>query len=522
MLQLDFLRILCSHEHLTALNLPIFFDQAKTLSTAASTSQKKFIIESNDYFAKHFLVGLVLRQSFKSLHSSFASVQFKCVQLLRNIIEANDIDPRLASNKKARAHLAYMYMPFINLFIHFTPLMAKKLRDEEQPADTDELIEDFNDSLLTDHDTTANTFFQAGSDTDFIETSLNLDEFDLDLDRNNDFHFGMDDILNEDVLPDILHDKLKSQNSSVTNNSGSSGGTGLKNFRKISQQISKADQFQKKSKQPAPAASPSLSQSAAQRQRKARTILTRNKPCCDFYNLRLNLMLIQDSSSSSSSLDSTSTLSVESSQDLLVCFLWILKNMDKELLFKVWKQWSHVKLKKLLVLFDLCVSHLEFKNTVWSEFVASRLADDDLSINSIATAKSKNASLNGSLSGQKGVLLLNSPLSSKGQKTARQYFNTPTAGVQQGAVSRMGLAKGKVEFAGMFFKKARYFKYTDPKCGVEMLTYDLSDCVSGSNKPCGLGGEDPLSYTERLALEGNLFSSGQFENDLDVVHLAGH
>ncbi len=29
MLQLDFLRILCSHEHLTALNLPIFFDQAK-------------------------------------------------------------------------------------------------------------------------------------------------------------------------------------------------------------------------------------------------------------------------------------------------------------------------------------------------------------------------------------------------------------------------------------------------------------------------------------------------------------
>jgi len=29
MLQLDFLRIICSHEHFTALNLPIFFDQAK-------------------------------------------------------------------------------------------------------------------------------------------------------------------------------------------------------------------------------------------------------------------------------------------------------------------------------------------------------------------------------------------------------------------------------------------------------------------------------------------------------------
>ena len=55
---------------------------------------KRLVVESNDYFNKHFLIGLVLRQLYKSLHSSFAGVQYKAIQVLRNIIETNDIDPR--------------------------------------------------------------------------------------------------------------------------------------------------------------------------------------------------------------------------------------------------------------------------------------------------------------------------------------------------------------------------------------------------------------------------------------------
>jgi hypothetical protein len=60
-------------------------------------------------------------------------------------------------------------------------------------------------------------------------------------------------------------------------------------------------------------------------------------------------------------------LSTEITQDLLVCFLWILKNIGYELLFKIWSRWSAIRLKKVLALIDLCISHFEFKASVWSD-----------------------------------------------------------------------------------------------------------------------------------------------------------
>lgn len=69
--QLDFVRILCSHEHFVALNLPFgtpftwsSAPASPTPSQASSTSQARdkacFAELSYEYKQQHFLVGLVL------------------------------------------------------------------------------------------------------------------------------------------------------------------------------------------------------------------------------------------------------------------------------------------------------------------------------------------------------------------------------------------------------------------------------------------------------------------------------
>jgi hypothetical protein len=118
-LQIDFSRILSSHEHFVPLNLPIFPDLSElltiiqtkatnkakpftqlgqvdypSLSTLFSSSLPKLAIESRDYFTRHYLVGTMLRQLFRSLHSPSQQVQAKAVAMLRNVLESHDLDPR--------------------------------------------------------------------------------------------------------------------------------------------------------------------------------------------------------------------------------------------------------------------------------------------------------------------------------------------------------------------------------------------------------------------------------------------
>jgi len=75
LLKLDFMRIVCSHEHFVALNLPVSLPMtpscppSPTLSIASSTSQSSMtsFIDyghatelTNDFRTQHFLVGIVL------------------------------------------------------------------------------------------------------------------------------------------------------------------------------------------------------------------------------------------------------------------------------------------------------------------------------------------------------------------------------------------------------------------------------------------------------------------------------
>jgi hypothetical protein len=68
----------------------------------------------------------------------------------------------------------------------------------------------------------------------------------------------------------------------------------------------------------------------------------------------------------------SSQFSLKTTQDMLIIFTWILKNIDKKLLFQLWQNWSYNKLNKILILIDLCVNHFEYRSTVWSSTLNSR------------------------------------------------------------------------------------------------------------------------------------------------------
>lgn len=56
---------------------------------------------------------------------------------------------------------------------------------------------------------------------------------------------------------------------------------------------------------------------------------------------------------------------------MVISSMWILKNMDKRVLFQLCQNWSYNKLNKILILIDLCVSHFEYRSTVWSNTLAA-------------------------------------------------------------------------------------------------------------------------------------------------------
>ena len=132
-LQIDFTRIICSHEHFVALNLPSHHPSLEfhlggtsspTPSMRSNDSQSSFISHLTekthwaeltvDFRKKHFLVGLSLSQ----LASAFdkPEVQHKAVNAIRNLMTSHDIDTRF-SEKERKHRVANLYLPLIAIII---------------------------------------------------------------------------------------------------------------------------------------------------------------------------------------------------------------------------------------------------------------------------------------------------------------------------------------------------------------------------------------------------------------------
>ncbi|ESO12296.1 hypothetical protein HELRODRAFT_158781 [Helobdella robusta] len=156
-LKLEFMRIVCSHEHYFTLNLPFNVPStpsappSPTFSIASSASQASlvssglssceklpFIELTNEYKSQHFLAGIVLSDLVAMLETNVSQLQIKSINLVSNLIASHDMDPRFRSSE-AKSRVATLYLPIVKIVIDillklFQPSNDSKNRCPESAA----------------------------------------------------------------------------------------------------------------------------------------------------------------------------------------------------------------------------------------------------------------------------------------------------------------------------------------------------------------------------------------------------
>ncbi|XP_053868321.1 dedicator of cytokinesis protein 6 isoform X3 [Malaclemys terrapin pileata] len=138
-LRVDFLRIVCSHEHYVSLNLPWHnlsppaspspsvssaTSQGSAFSSPAQDQRVAGMFElSGPYRRQHFLAGLVLTELALILEPDAEGVFFlhkKVISALHNLLCSHDADARYAA-PPVRAHVAQLYLPLLNIVLDALP-----------------------------------------------------------------------------------------------------------------------------------------------------------------------------------------------------------------------------------------------------------------------------------------------------------------------------------------------------------------------------------------------------------------
>ncbi|XP_068201997.1 dedicator of cytokinesis protein 7 isoform X2 [Palaemon carinicauda] len=138
-LKLDFVRIVCSHEHYVALNLPFCTplsalsapsspcpsigsttSQSSFISTVVGGNRSAFTTLSNSFRQQHFLVGLILSDLATALDINNPSINARAVNTVRNILTSHDTDDRF-TEPEVRSRVAALYLPLINIVIDTLP-----------------------------------------------------------------------------------------------------------------------------------------------------------------------------------------------------------------------------------------------------------------------------------------------------------------------------------------------------------------------------------------------------------------
>ncbi|XP_076870993.1 dedicator of cytokinesis protein 7 isoform X21 [Brachyhypopomus gauderio] len=142
-LRLDFLRIVCSHEHYVTLNLPCSLltpPASPSPSVSSATSQSSgFSTHVQDqkianmfelsvpFREQHYLAGLVLTElaiildpeADGSVHWMFG-LHKKVISVVHNLLSSHDSDPRYA-DPEVKARVAMLYLPLIGIIMETLP-----------------------------------------------------------------------------------------------------------------------------------------------------------------------------------------------------------------------------------------------------------------------------------------------------------------------------------------------------------------------------------------------------------------
>uniref|UniRef100_A0A452R7Q9 Dedicator of cytokinesis 8 n=1 Tax=Ursus americanus TaxID=9643 RepID=A0A452R7Q9_URSAM len=130
-MRLEFLRILCSHEHY--LNLNLFFMNSDTApaspcpsissqnSSSCSSFQDQKIASMFDltpeYRQQHFLTGLLFTELVAALD---AEVQRKAVSAIHSLLSSHDLDPRCVK-PEVKVKIAALYLPLVGIILDALP-----------------------------------------------------------------------------------------------------------------------------------------------------------------------------------------------------------------------------------------------------------------------------------------------------------------------------------------------------------------------------------------------------------------
>ncbi|EPY83523.1 dedicator of cytokinesis protein 8 isoform 1, partial [Camelus ferus] len=136
-MRLEFLRILCSHEHY--LNLNLFFMNADTApaspcpsissqnSSSCSSFQDQKIASMFDltpeYRQQHFLTGLLFTELAAALDAEgegISKVQRKAVSAIHSLLSSHDLDPRCVK-PEVKVRVAALYLPLVGIILDALP-----------------------------------------------------------------------------------------------------------------------------------------------------------------------------------------------------------------------------------------------------------------------------------------------------------------------------------------------------------------------------------------------------------------
>ncbi|XP_053322371.1 dedicator of cytokinesis protein 8 isoform X2 [Spea bombifrons] len=160
-MRLEFLRILCSHEHY--LNLNLFFvasssspaSPCPSVSSENSSSCSSFPDQrisgmfelSADYRQKHFLIGLLFTELDAALDSEIegiARVQKKAINAVYSLLSSHDLDPR-CQKTEIKNKIAALYLPLVSTILDALPQLhdlsvldsrGGKIRNADEEQDT--------------------------------------------------------------------------------------------------------------------------------------------------------------------------------------------------------------------------------------------------------------------------------------------------------------------------------------------------------------------------------------------------
>ncbi|XP_026325619.1 dedicator of cytokinesis protein 7 isoform X2 [Hyposmocoma kahamanoa] len=129
--KIAFLRIICSHEHYVALNLPAGGPSGGAVSPAPSAHSVASHSSASpphqlghEFRARHYLAGLLLTELTNALELQSPVLQCAAVNAVLSLLTAHDADPRLA-NPDVKARVAALYLPLLGIVMDAQPQLYR-------------------------------------------------------------------------------------------------------------------------------------------------------------------------------------------------------------------------------------------------------------------------------------------------------------------------------------------------------------------------------------------------------------